>query len=49
MYGADINTLRVLILTGNHNTTLWSKTGARGDKWYEAKVTINSRDFFKVG
>jgi hypothetical protein len=48
MYGAHINGLNVLIKTGPHNTTLWSKKGARGDKWIEAKVTITSRDFFKV-
>ncbi|EDO47787.1 predicted protein [Nematostella vectensis] len=48
MYGATINRLNVLIRTGSHDTPLWSKLGARGDKWIRAQVTVSSRTHFQV-
>jgi len=45
MYGAEINTLRVLVLKGSiFQTVVWSRTGQSGNKWLQGQVTIPSNN-----
>lgn len=52
MYGADINRLSVYVRTGQpgsqHDTRLWNKAGAQGDRWIQAKATATARSSFQV-
>ncbi|KAK3718970.1 hypothetical protein QZH41_017584, partial [Actinostola sp. cb2023] len=48
MYGSDINTLRVLIKKGLSKSIVWSKSGQQGNKWFEGKVNLTSKDEFQI-
>lgn len=49
MYGESTGTLNVYIKeTDGKSTLVWSKSGDQGDKWIEAKLTLESKLDYKV-
>jgi len=48
MYGAHINTLRVLVSNGGQNFAVWSKTGQSVNSWLQGQVNIQSYHQYQV-
>ena len=49
MYGSSTGTLNVYMKDKDGKSTLvWSKSGDQGNKWIEAKLTLESKLDYKV-
>lgn len=49
MYGTEIGSLSIMLLTGsNSSQLLWQQEADRGKSWFPARVAINSSEPFRV-